>query len=51
MPDLGLRYLLSDPNVNLILSGVADLDELAVSASASDGRYLSKELIEQIENL
>ncbi len=48
---LGLRYLLSDPHVNLILSGVADLDELAVSAAVSDGRFLTPDLIKKIESL
>ncbi|NKB69389.1 MAG: hypothetical protein GKR89_20150 [Candidatus Latescibacteria bacterium] len=48
---LGLRYLLSDPNVAMLLSGVADVQELEVSASVSDGRYLDAELIAQIEAL
>lgn len=46
---LALRYLLSDPRVSIILSGVASVEELEVSASVSDGRYLSKELIKRIE--
>ena len=49
MPDHGLRYLLSDPQVSVILTGVANLDELAVSTAVSDGRHLSAELIAQIE--
>jgi aryl-alcohol dehydrogenase-like predicted oxidoreductase len=46
---LALRYLLSDPRVSIILSGVASVEELEASASVSDGRYLSKELIKRIE--
>ena len=48
---LGLRYLLSDPNVSLILSGVADIAELEVSVSVSDGQPLDEELIKEIEAL
>ena len=47
----GLRYLLSDPNVSLILSGVQDVGELEASCSVSDGQYLSEELIEEIEGV
>ncbi len=46
---LGLRYLLSDPNVSIILSGVADIEELEASVSVSDGRTLDDELIKEIE--
>lgn len=48
---IGLRYLLSDPNVSLILSGVADIEELEVSCSVSDGRKLDEGLIEAIEDI
>ena len=51
IPRLGLRYLLSDPQVTVLLTGAADLDELEVSTSASDGRYLDQDLIARIENL
>ena len=51
MPDHGLRYLLSDPQVSVLLTGAATLDELEVSAAVSDGRYLSPELIARIEAL
>ncbi len=46
---LALRYLLSNPNVTTILSGIATLEELETSASVSDGSFLSPELIEAIE--
>jgi aryl-alcohol dehydrogenase-like predicted oxidoreductase len=46
---LALRYLLSDPRVSIILSGVASVEELEVSVSVSDGECLSQELIERIE--
>ena len=51
MPRLGLRYLLSDPQVSVILSGVADIDELEVSTSVADGRRLNPELVRRIESL
>ena len=51
MPDHGLRYLLSDPQVSVLLTGAATLDELEVSTAVSDGRYLSPELIARIEAL
>jgi len=44
-----LRYLLSDPRVKVVLSGVADIAELEVSISVSDGVHLPAELIEEIE--
>lgn len=47
----GLRYLLSDPNVSLILSGVQDIGELEASCSVSDGQFLPEELIEEIEGV
>lgn len=48
---IALRYLLSDPRVTMLLSGVSTIEELENSASVSDGRYLSHELIERIESL
>ena len=48
---LGLRYLLSDPNVSLILSGVQYIGELEASCSVSDGVYLDEGLIEEIERI
>lgn len=48
---IALRYLLSDPRVKIILSGVSDVEELEVSVSVSDGRYLTPELIEKIEGV
>ena len=47
--DTALRYLLSDPRVSLVLSGVDSVEELERSAAASDGRYLEEELIRRIE--
>lgn len=47
--DAGLRYLLSDPQVGMILSGVAGIDELETSVAVSDGRHFSAELIAEIE--
>ena len=49
MAHLGLRYLLSDPRVKVVLSGVADIAELEVSISVSDGVHLPAELIEEID--
>lgn len=46
---LGLRYILSNPNVTMILSGVSTIEELEVSVSVSDGRYLDRDLIARIE--
>ena len=47
--DAGLRYLLSDPQVGMLLSGVATVEELATSVAVSDGQFLSPELIAEIE--
>ncbi len=44
-----LRYLLSDPRVSILLSGVASIEELETSVSVADGHYLPPELIAQIE--
>jgi aryl-alcohol dehydrogenase-like predicted oxidoreductase len=49
LPRLALRYLLSNPNVTTILSGVATLDELETSVSVSDGNLLSAKFIAAIE--
>jgi len=48
---LALRYLLSDKRVKMLLSGVSDIAELEDCVAVSDGRYLSDELIAQIEGL
>ena len=48
IPDLGLRYLLSDPQVSMILTGAANTTELETSTAVSDGRHLSPELIARI---
>tara|TARA_B100000686_G_C16770672_1_gene964934 strand:+ start:1393 stop:2289 length:897 start_codon:yes stop_codon:yes gene_type:complete len=47
--DTGLRYLLSDSRVSILLSGAATVSEIENSASVSDGRILSPKLIEEIE--
>ena len=47
--DTGLRYLLSDDRVSLILSGVDSVAEVDRSVAVSDGRVLSNTLIEEIE--
>jgi len=47
--DTGLRYLLSDERVSLVLSGVDSVDEIDRSVAVSDGRVLSNTLIEEIE--
>ena len=49
--DAGLRYLLSDPRVSMLLSGVDGIEELEACAAVSDGDYLDDELIQQIESL
>lgn len=46
---MALRYLLSDPRVSILLSGVASIEELETSVSVADGGYLPSELIAQIE--
>ena len=48
---IALRYLLSDPRVSILLSGVASIEELQTSVSVADGRYLPPELIAQIEEI
>lgn len=48
--DTGLRYLLSDPRVAIILSGVDGIEELETSVAVSDGRYLDDELIQAIDS-
>ncbi len=47
--DTGLRYLLSDERVSIILSGVDSVDEVDRSVAVSDGRFLSDALIAEIE--
>ena len=49
IPRVALRYLLSDSRISILLSGVATIEELEVSASVSDGEYFSQGLIDQIE--
>ena len=49
LPRTGLRYLLSNPDVTVVLSGVSTIEELEVSVSVSDGRPLPPELIRKIE--
>ncbi len=49
IPRAALRYLLSDSRISILLSGVATIEELEVSASVSDGAYFSQGLIDQIE--
>ncbi len=51
MERVGLRYLLSDPDVNLVLSGVQDIGELEASCSVSDGQFLPEGLVEAIEGV
>ncbi len=46
-----LRYLLSDERVSVVLCGVADVDELEVCVSVSDGVRLSEERIAEIEGI
>jgi aryl-alcohol dehydrogenase-like predicted oxidoreductase len=51
LPRLALRYLLSDPRVTVVLSGVRTVEELEASAAVSDGRPLDPDLISRIEAL
>jgi aryl-alcohol dehydrogenase-like predicted oxidoreductase len=51
LPRLGLRYLLSNPNVTTLLSGVATVAEIEVSAAVSEKPHLDPELIRKIEAL
>ncbi len=51
MPRLGLRYLLSDPQVAIVLSGAASIDELEVAVSVCDGRRLDADLMARIDSL
>jgi L-galactose dehydrogenase len=51
LPRLGLRYLLSNPNVTVVLSGVSTIEELEVSVSVADGQTLLPDLIARIEAL
>lgn len=48
---IALRYLLSDPHVSILLSGVASIEELETSISVADGHHLPPELIAQIEEI
>jgi aryl-alcohol dehydrogenase-like predicted oxidoreductase len=47
--DTGLRYLLTDPRVSLVLSGAANRAELDAAAAVADGRPLDDELVAAIE--
>ena len=47
----GLRYLLSDDRVSMLLCGASDIDELEDCVSVSDGQYLSDDLIAEIEGV
>ena len=51
IPDLGLRYLLSDPAVSMILTGAANIAELEPSPAVADGCHLSPDLIARINAL
>jgi len=51
IPDLGLRYLLSDPRVSILLTGAATVEELEFSTAVSDGRHLATDLISKIESI
>jgi aryl-alcohol dehydrogenase-like predicted oxidoreductase len=46
-----LRYLLSNDRIRLVLCGAANLEELEMCVSVSDGRYLDQDLIEAIEEI
>lgn len=48
---VGLRYLLSDPDISLVLSGVQDVGELEASCSVSDGQGLPEDVIQEIEGI
>ena len=47
--DTGLRYLLSDPRVTMLLTGAESIAELETSVSVSDGVLLDDALVEEIE--
>jgi aryl-alcohol dehydrogenase-like predicted oxidoreductase len=47
----GLRYLLSDNRVSMLLCGVSDIDELEDCVSVSDGQYLPDDLVAEIEGV
>lgn len=45
----GLRYLLSDERVSIVLCGPSSIEELETCASVSDGTHLPEDLIQAIE--
>jgi aryl-alcohol dehydrogenase-like predicted oxidoreductase len=45
----GLRYLLSDERVSIVLCGPSNIEELETCASVSDGTHLPEDLIQAIE--
>lgn len=51
MSRVALRYILSNPDVTLILSGVSTIEELEDSVAVSDGRFLDPALMDAIESL
>ncbi|MDA0841415.1 MAG: aldo/keto reductase [Planctomycetota bacterium] len=51
MSQLGLRYLLADENVSLLLSGVDCIEELEDCAAASGSGPLPQPLVEKIESI
>lgn len=50
MPELALRFILSNPNVGTIIPGMRKLNHVQSNIAASDGKGLSKDLLQQLKS-
>ena len=49
MPDLALRFILSNPDVGTVIPGMRKLKHVEANISASDGKALPKQLISELK--
>jgi aryl-alcohol dehydrogenase-like predicted oxidoreductase len=49
MPELALRFILSNPQVGTIIPGMRKIRHVEANISASDGRALPEELLRQLK--
>jgi aryl-alcohol dehydrogenase-like predicted oxidoreductase len=50
MPEMALRFILSNPDVGTIIPGMRKIKHVQNNISSSDGKGLPKELLDQLKD-
>jgi aryl-alcohol dehydrogenase-like predicted oxidoreductase len=49
MPELALRYCLSNPVVSTVIPGIRSPEQAEINTAVSDGEYLPENILEEMQ--